>query len=57
LGTRHQHGVLIVAIRRPSGEMVVTPGADTPVNTADVLIVIGEPAKVRLLNQVMRGEV
>jgi len=56
LGTRHQHGVLIVAIRRPTGEMVVTPGANTLVNTGDVLIVIGEPARVRLLNTVMRGE-
>ena len=57
LGQRHQHRVLIVAIRRPSGEMVVTPQADTLISTCDVLIVIGEPERVRYLNKVMRGEV
>ena len=57
LGMRHQHRVLIVAIRRPSGEMVVTPQATTNIHTGDVLIVIGEPARVRHLNLVMRGEV
>jgi voltage-gated potassium channel len=57
LGIRYQHEVLIVAIRRRSGEMVVTPQASTQFYTGDVLIVIGEPARVRLLNKVMRGEV
>ena len=56
LGMQHQHGVLIVAIRRPSGEMIVTPGADTLVSTGDVLIVVGEPAKVKRLSKVIRGE-
>lgn len=56
LGTRHQHRVLIVAIRRSTGDMVVTPQADTQIHTGDVLIVIGEPARVRHLNRVMRGE-
>ncbi len=53
LGSRYQHGVLIVAIRRPSGEMVVTPGASTRVHAGDVLIVIGEPHRVRRLNALM----
>ena len=57
LGIRHQHGVLIVAIRRRTGEMLVTPQASTQFYVGDVLIVIGEPAKVRLLNKVMRGQV
>ncbi len=56
LGGRYNHRVLIVAIRRTSGEMVVTPQADTHLYTGDVLIVIGEPERVRLLNKVMRGE-
>ena len=45
LGIRHQHGVLIVAIRRRTGEMLVTPQASTQFFVGDVLIVIGEPAK------------
>ena len=56
LGSRHQHGVLIVAIRRASGEMLVTPQAATHIHTGDVLIVIGEPGRVRRLNEVMRGD-
>ncbi|MBO85849.1 MAG: potassium channel protein [Deltaproteobacteria bacterium] len=57
LGGRYQHGVLIVAIRRRTGEMVVTPQASTQFFMGDVLIVIGEPARVRLLNKVMRGQI
>ena len=45
----HQHGVLIVAIRRPGGHLLTTPRGDTLVGAGDVLIVIGEPARVRAL--------
>lgn len=47
-------GVLVVAIRRGSGEMVVTPSASTPLNAGDILIVVGEPANVSGFNAVIR---
>ncbi len=49
LAMSNQHGVLIVAIRRPGGELLTTPRGDTLVGANDVLIVIGEPARVRAL--------
>jgi len=46
-----QLGVLIVAIRRASGQMVPTPSAGEVLAAGDVLIAIGAPAKVRALGQ------
>lgn len=48
-----QHGVLIVAIRRPGGDLLTTPRGDTLVGAGDVLIVIGDPARVRALAQLV----
>ena len=45
---------LVVAIRRTDGRMEVTPTAETVVREGDVLIVIGEPARVRTFNKAMR---
>lgn len=47
-------GVLVVAIRRVTGEMVVTPSAATPLHAGDILIVVGEPANVSGFNAVIR---
>jgi voltage-gated potassium channel len=50
LGNMHvarDRGVLVVAIRRASGKMEVTPKAATQVEAGDILIVVGEPASVR----------
>ncbi len=49
LGIRQRHGVLVVALRRSNGEMVVTPEATTRIGIGDFLIVIGEPGRVRAL--------
>jgi voltage-gated potassium channel len=49
-----EQGVLVVAIRRASGEMVVTPTAATPLHACDILIVVGEPARVKKFNEVIR---
>lgn len=49
LGIRQKHGVLVVALRRSSGDMVVTPVASTRIGVGDFLICIGEPEKVRAL--------
>ncbi|HUQ62211.1 MAG TPA: potassium channel protein [Acidimicrobiales bacterium] len=34
-------GVMVLAVKRPAGELVVPPGADTIVNEGDVLIILG----------------
>lgn len=47
------HGLLLLATRRLVGgepQYVYTPGPDHPVETGDVLIVLGEPARVRELS-------
>lgn len=49
LGMRQQHGVLVVALRRANGEMVVTPDASTRIGIGDFLICIGAPDRVRAL--------
>lgn len=49
LAVGSQHGVLIVAIRKADGGLITAPGADAPVSEGDVLIVIGEPSRVRHL--------
>jgi voltage-gated potassium channel len=46
--------VLVVAIRRGDGRMEVTPSAETQVYDGDVLIVIGEPARVRTFAKAMK---
>lgn len=53
LAVGSQHGVLIVAIRRADGSLVTTPGAEVPIASGDVLIVIGEHAKVHQLAQLV----
>lgn len=40
-------GVLVVAIRRRDGSMVPAPGADARIEADDVLILIGDPARLR----------
>ena len=44
-----QLGVLVVAIRRATGEMIATPNASEVLAAGDVLIAIGAPAKVQEL--------
>ncbi|MFM2248727.1 MAG: hypothetical protein RL071_4802 [Pseudomonadota bacterium] len=53
LAVGSHHGVLIVAIRKRDGGLVTAPGAEAPVAEGDVLIVIGEPAKVRHLAELV----
>lgn len=49
-----QQGVLVVAIRRATGEMEVTPSAGTQLHACDILIVVGKPANVKQFNAVIR---
>jgi voltage-gated potassium channel len=55
LGVGSQHGVLVVAVRHPGGEMVPTPGAGTSINEGDFLIVVGRPEKVQALARLLSG--
>jgi voltage-gated potassium channel len=42
LQSRHDLGVILLAIRRGSGEMLFNPPADLEISAGDVLIVMGE---------------
>lgn len=47
-------GVLVVAIRRATGEMEVTPSAATHLRACDILIVVGKPSDVASFNAIIR---
>ncbi len=46
---RKEVGVIVLAIRSASGEMLFNPPPDTPVREADYLIVMGRPENLRAL--------
>jgi len=46
---RREVGVIVLAIRSASGEMLFNPPPDTPVRDADYLIVMGQPENLRTL--------
>ncbi len=50
---RQQFGVIIVAIKRTSGEMVFNPGPSETFNAGDVIVVIGKKAEVRRMSAVV----
>ncbi len=50
---RQEFGVIIVAIKRTSGEMVFNPGAGETFNAGDVIVVIGKKAEVRRMSAVV----
>lgn len=54
MAVAREQRVLVVAIRRTDGRMEVTPTAETVVRDGDVLIVIGEPARVRTFAKALR---
>ena len=45
-GLRETMGVTVVAIQRPDGEVLVSPGPDTPIHTEDALLLLGRPEKL-----------
>lgn len=47
-------GVIILAIRRPSGEVVFKPAAETVVSSGDFLIAMGERERISELEQALR---
>lgn len=54
-GLRDQHGVIVLGIRKPTGEMQFNPSLDTRIQAGDHLIVMGEPARLQKLEQLLTG--
>src|SRR6185369_3913311 len=50
---RKEVGVIVMAIRKESGEMVFNPPADTAVQSGDYLIVMGRPGNLRALETLL----
>jgi voltage-gated potassium channel len=52
---RRETGVIVLAIRRASGEMVFNPPAEARVSSGDHLIAMGETAGLRKLERMLTG--
>jgi K+/H+ antiporter YhaU regulatory subunit KhtT len=50
-GLREQLGVIVVAIKRTSGEMIFNPSADEWIEAGDRLIALGEPMRLKELER------
>jgi voltage-gated potassium channel len=55
LQIRRDTGVIVLAIRRSSGQMVFNPPADSKLSGGDYLIVMGEPNGLHQLEQMLMG--
>lgn len=55
LQIRRDAGVIVLAIRQASGQMIFNPSPDTKLEGGDYLIVMGEPAGLRRLEQMLMG--
>jgi voltage-gated potassium channel len=53
-GLRHELGIILVAIRKPGGQMVFNPASDVTIQAADVLIVLGHRQQLDRLEQLGR---
>lgn len=49
--TRSRHGLLIVGVRHPGGELLFNPGADTVLEGGDTVVVMGERADIERFRQ------
>jgi voltage-gated potassium channel len=52
---RHKSGVVILAIRRASGEMLFNPAPDVKMSAGDHLIAMGDASNLRKLEQLVVG--
>lgn len=55
LTVAREQRVLVVAIRKAAGNMEVVPTANSAIEGGDVLIVVGEPERVRAFSKALRG--
>lgn len=54
---RSDLGVIVLAIRKVSGQMIFNPPADAEIGAGDHLIVMGQPAQLRRLEELMEERV
>lgn len=54
---RAELGVIVLAIRKVSGQMIFNPPADAEIGAGDHLIVMGQPAQLRRLEELMEEKV
>jgi voltage-gated potassium channel len=50
---RPELGVIVLAIRKISGQMIFNPPADAEIGSGDHPIVMGQPAQLRRLEELM----
>lgn len=50
---RKELGIIVLAIRKPDGRMIVNPPADAAICAGDHLIAMGEPEKLRALEKLL----
>jgi voltage-gated potassium channel len=54
-GIRSDHGVMVIAIKRATGEMIFNPSADTVIEEMDCLIAIGSQRSLEGLEQMAKA--
>jgi voltage-gated potassium channel len=52
---RRNTGVIVLAIRKPGGQMIFNPPADTEITAGDYLIALGGPPDLRKLEDMVTG--
>jgi voltage-gated potassium channel len=52
---RAEHKIIIVAIKKPSGQMVFNPAPEQPIEAGDILVGLGDRDHLDLLERLARG--